>query len=285
MEKILVTGATGNTCSILIPALIDAGHQVRAFVRNEKKAQALKEAGAEICVGDLDKADTIDAALEGITKVYMCTWNGPTAALQGKNIIEAIKRAGTRPLVVRHSAFGTDSSEVIQQINEVDKALKSSGIPYTIIKPTFYMQNLMMASPSIQSEGNIYWDWDEGRAGMIDIRDVAESAFGALTGKAEQGKEYILTGSRSVSMNDVATSFSKVLSKQVKYVAVPHEASKESMMGMGFPEFIVDGYVELSKGFSKGFADTTTNNVELLSGHKARSIDDFTRDFKVYFGG
>lgn len=285
MGKILVTGATGNTCSILVPALLSAGHEVRAFVRNEEKAQALKEAGAEIYVGDLDQPETIDAALEGVDKVYLCTWNGPTAATQGKNIIEAIKRAGTNPLVVRHSAFGADSSELIQQINEVDEALKASGIPYTIIKPTFFMQNFVMASPTIQGDGKIYWDWADGKAGMIDIRDIADSAIGALTGKAEQGKEYILTGSQSVSMNDVASSFTRVLGKQVNYVAVPHEASKESMMEMGFPEFIVDGYVELSKGFSKGFADTTTNNVELLSGHKARSIDDFTRDFKGYFGG
>ena len=66
---------------------------------------------------------------------------------------------------------------------------------------------------------------------------------------------------------------------------MPHEASKEAMMGMGFPEFIVDGYVELSQGFAHGFADITTGNVEALSGHKARSIDDFTKDFKGYFGG
>lgn len=69
----------------------------------------------------------------------------------------------------------------------------------------------------------------------------------------------------------------------IRDVAVPHEASKESMMGMGFPEFIVDGYVELSRGFSQGFADTTNGNVETLSGHAPRSIDDFTSDFKSYF--
>ena len=95
----------------------------------------------------------------------------------------------------------------------------------------------MMAAQSIQNGGQIYWDWADAKAGMIDVRDVA----------------------------------------------VPHEASKESMMGMGFPEFIVDGYVELSQGFSQGFADTTNGNVEELSGHAARSIDDFTKDFKSFF--
>ena len=116
MAKILVTGATGNTGSILVPALIGAGQEVRAFVRNEEKAQGLKDAGAEIYVGDLDQGDTIDGALEGIEKVYLCTWNGPTASVQGKNIIEAIKRVGTNPFVVRHSAFGSEGSRLIRQI-------------------------------------------------------------------------------------------------------------------------------------------------------------------------
>ena len=86
MAKILVTGATGNTCSILIPALISAGHEVRAFVRNEEKAQSLKDAGAEIYIGDLDHDYTIDGALVGIDKVYLCTWNGPTALSKAKTL-------------------------------------------------------------------------------------------------------------------------------------------------------------------------------------------------------
>ena len=283
--KTLVIGATGNTCSILVPALINAGQEVRAFVRNEEKAQGLKEAGAEIYVGDLDRPETIDDALRGIDQVYLCTWNGPTASSQGINVINAIKKAGTNPFVVRHSAFGAKESRLIQQIDEVDKALRESGLRWTSIKPTFFMQNLMMAIPSIQGEGNIYWDWDDGKVGMIDVRDVADSALGALTGKAEEGKEYVLTGPNSVSMSEVASSFTNTLGKQVNYIPVPHEASKEAMMGMGFPEFIVDGYIELNEGFTNGYADTSNGNVEKLAGHAARSIDDFTRDFKGYFAG
>jgi len=281
--KTLVTAATGNTCSILIPALINAGQQVRAFVRNEEKAQQLKDAGAEIYVGDLDRPETIDDALKGIDQVYLCTWNGPTASQQGINVINAIKRAGTNPFVVRHSAYGTKGSRIIQQIDEVDNALKASGLRWTSIKPTFFMQNLMMAAPSVKSDGNIYWDWANGKAGIIDIRDVAESALGALTGKAQEGKEYILTGPESISMHDVANSFAKELGKPVHYIPVPHAASKEAMMGMGFPEFIVDGYMELNEGFTNGFADVSNGNVKTLTGHAARSVDNFTRDFKGYF--
>jgi len=281
--KTLVTAATGNTCSILIPELIKAGQQVRAFVRDENKARHLKAAGAEIYIGDLDKPETIDGALKDVDQVYLCTWNGPTASQQGINVIEAIIRVGINPFVVRHSAYGAKGSRIIQQIDEVDKVLKASGLHWTSIKPTFFMQNLLMAAQSVQSDGKIYWDWAEGKAGMIDIRDVADSALGALTGKAQNGKEYILTGPNSVSMHDVATSFTKKLGKEVNYIPVPHEASKQAMMGMGFPEFIVDGYIELNEGFSHGFADISTSNVKDLSGHSPRSVDNFTNDFKSYF--
>ena len=111
--KTLITGATGNTCSILIPELLNAGHDVRAFVRNEVKAMPLRKAGAEIYVGDLDHPETIDDALEEIDQVYLCTWNGSTALNQGKNVVEAIKRSGNKPLVVRHSAFGDQGSRMI----------------------------------------------------------------------------------------------------------------------------------------------------------------------------
>jgi uncharacterized protein YbjT (DUF2867 family) len=131
MAKILVIGATGNTGSILIPSLIKAGQEVRAFVRNGKKAQALKDAGAEIYIGDLDKGITIDGALYDIEKVYLCTWNGPTASSQGKNVIEAIQRVGTSPYVVRHSALGSEGSRIIQQINEVDDTLKESDLLFS----------------------------------------------------------------------------------------------------------------------------------------------------------
>jgi uncharacterized protein YbjT (DUF2867 family) len=283
MAKILVTGATGNTGSILVPSLIEAGKEVRAFVRNEEKASPLKNAGAEIYIGDLDNITSIVGALDGIEKVYLCTWNGPTASTQGKNVIEAIVRAGTNPYVVRHSAFGSDGSRLIQQINEVDNFLKESGLPWSIIKPTFFMQNLLMAAQTVQTDGNIYWDWADGKAGMIDIRDVATSAFGALTGRAENGKEYILTGPNSISMHEVADSFSNVLGKKINYIAVPHEASKDAMMGMGFPEFIVDGYIELNVGFTQNFANTTTDSVEILSGSAPKSINNFINDFKSFY--
>lgn len=281
--KVLVTGATGNTGSGVVSGLRRAGVEVRAFVRNEKKAHPLKDLGAEVVVGDLDQPKTLPAAVKDVDKIYLVNWNGPTQAQQALNVIEAARRGGESPHVVRHSAFGSEKSRIIQQTDQVEKALVASGLPWTILKPTFFMQNTMMAAPTVKSEGVIYWDWKDGKAGMIDIRDVIDAGLGALTRKGHEGKSYILTGPESISFHDVASSLSRVLGKPVKYVPVPSEASRAAMVGMGLPEWIADGYCELSAGFCENFADRVTDGVSKLAGHPARSFEQFATDFKTVF--
>jgi len=280
--KVLVTGATGNTGSRLVQALCQAKIDVRAFVRDEAKAQPLKEMGAEIVRGDLDRPETIAPAVEGVDKIYLLTWNGPTQAQQAENVIGAAQKAG-RAHIVRHSMWGSQKSRIIQQGDRIEDALKASGLPWTLLKPTFFMQNLMMVAQTILSNNVIYWDTGDGKLGMIDVRDVADTAFAVLTGRGHEGKSYILTGPEAISMEEAAKTFSKVLGKEVAYVNVPHEASLESMIGMGFPEWIARGYGELMEGFQEGFASRVSDNVATLTGHPARSFEQFAHDFAQVF--
>jgi uncharacterized protein YbjT (DUF2867 family) len=280
--KVLVTGATGNTGSRLVPALRRAGVDVRAFVRDESKAQPLKDVGAEIVVGDLDQPATIRPAVEGVDKIYLLTWNGPTQAQHVENVIQAAREAGN-PYIVRHSMWGPERSRIIKQGSQAEEAVKSSGLPWTLLEPTFFMQNTMMAAQTIASDGVIYWDMKDGKLGMIDLRDIVDVAVAVLTGTGHEGKSYILTGPAAISFNDVAATFSKVLHRDVKYVSVPGEASLDSMVGMGLPKWIAQGYGELMEGFSEGFANRTTDNVPELTGHPARSFEQFVRDHAQFF--
>lgn len=282
--RVLVTGATGNTGSRLVPALRDAGVDVRAFVRDESKAQPLREAGAEIVVGDLDRPETIEPAVQGVDKIYLLTWNGPTQLQHVQNVLEAARQAGT-PYIVRHSMWGSDRSRIIQQGTQADDAVRSSGLPWTLLKPTFFMQNTMMGAQTIASDGVIYWDMGDGRLAMIDVRDIVECALAVLTESGHEGKSYILTGPEAISFYDVAGTFSDVLGKEVNYVNVPGEAAVESMVNMGMPEWIARGYMELMEGFSEGFAERATDSVPTLTGHPARSFEQFARDHAQVFGG
>lgn len=282
--KVLVTGATGNTGSGLVSALRSAGVDVRVFVRDESKAQPLKDIGAEVVVGDLDRPETIGPAVEGVDKIYLLTWNGPTQAQQAENVIKAAQQAGKSHLV-RHSMWGPAKSRIVKQGDQVEEAVKSSGLPWTLLKPTFFMQNTMMAAQTIASNGVIYWDMKDGELAMIDVRDVVDVALAVLTGSGHEGKSYILTGPAAISFHEVASTFSKVLGKDITYVSVPGEAALQSMVGMGLPEWIAKGYVELSEGFSENFANRVTENVATLTGHPARSFEQFARDFAQVFGG
>jgi uncharacterized protein YbjT (DUF2867 family) len=280
--KVLVTGATGNTGSLLVPALLKEGVDVRIFARNEVKAGPLKDLGAEVVTGDLDKPATILPAVRNVDKIYLLTWNGETQLRQAENVINAAKHEGVSH-IIRHSMWGPENSRIIKQGYEIEEMVKSSGLQWTILKPTFFMQNTMMAAQTISSDGVIYWDMKDGKLAMIDMRDIADSAVAVITGKGHEGKSYILTGPEAISFTDVAKTFSKVLHKEVNYVNVPGEASLQAMTGMGMPEWIAKGYVELMEGFSENFANSTTKNVEILAGHPARSFEQFADDFAHVF--
>jgi uncharacterized protein YbjT (DUF2867 family) len=179
--------------------------------------------------------------------------------------------------------WGSEKSRIIQQGNQAEEAVKSSGLPWTLLKPTFFMQNTMMAAQTIASDGMIYFDVGDGKIGTIDVRDIVDVAAAVLTGSGHEGQSYILTGPAAISFHDMAATFSKVLGKEVNYVSVPHEAAFDAMVSMGVPEWIAKGYGELMDGFSEGFANSTTDNVATLSGHPARSFEQFARDFAQAF--
>ena len=281
---ILVTGATGNVASLLIPALLDDGQQVRALIHDESKADPLKDMGAEVITGDMEKAETLEAVVAGVDKIYLITSNYETGGQQASNVIHAAKETG-KPHIVRQSAFGTPKSRMIAQHEDVDKDLRDSGLPYTLIKPTFFMQNVMMAAQTVASDGAMYMPLGDGRIGMIDVRDVADVAFKVLTSEGHEGNSYVLTGPAAISHHEVASELSKAIGKEVTYMDVPSQGMRDALLGMGMPDWVIEGYVELMEGFKEGYADSTTPFVEQLTGHPARSFETFAHDFADAFRG
>ncbi len=286
--KILVTGATGNVGSLLIPNLTSFGADVRALVRDESKAQGLKDAGVEIVVGDLDKPDTLDAAFRGVDKVFLITPPNPNQVIQAENGIQAAKRAGN-PFLVRLSAGAIrdmpgDLPLIAAQHAETDKTVKASGLPYSLLQAHFFMQNTMMSAQTVASDGAVYVPFNDGRIGMIDVRDIVDVAVKVLTEDGHEGKSYNLTGPASISFHDVAAALSKALGKQVNYVDVPFAAAREGMIDMGMSEWFADAMVGVFQTLRR-YGDFTTPDVEQLTGNPPRSYETFASDFAQVFGG
>ena len=285
--KVLVIGATGNIGSGLIPALREAGVEVRALVRDASKAQAFREQGVEVVMGDLNQPETLDAAISGVDRVFLLTSGNPDAVKQASNAIAAAKRAGS-PHVVRLSALVPEPADetILGRMHKAtDDELKASGLPYTFVQPTFFMQNTMMAAQTVAADGMLYMPFKDGKLGMIDLRDIVDTAAKVLTEDGHQGKTYELTGPASISFYDVAAGLSEALGKEVTYVDVPVEAGKEAMVGMGMSQWDADAYGELFVNFSQNGMNRTTGNVERVTRHPARSYEQFARDFAQVFGG
>ncbi len=281
MPRVLVTGATGNTGSLIVSQLRNRGVAVRALVREPSRGAGLEQQGIEVVVGNLDDRASLAQAVAGVDKIYLATWNGPTAEQHRKNVVDAAKQAG-RPHVVVGGALGP-KSRITNQIDAANTYLKESGLTWTILQPTFFMQNLMAAKATI-AQGQLYWDLGDGRLPTIDIRDIADCAAAVLTSSDHVGKTYDLTGPDAISFHDIAAIFSKELGHEVRYIAVPTQAAKEFLMSLGYSEWIADGFGELMAGFAQNWAaDKTTNDIAQLSGHPARSFAEFVRDFRGYF--
>lgn len=282
-NTILVTGATGNIGSGLVPNLLAQGETVRALVRDPLKAAGLAEAGVELVRGDLDRPETLDAAFKGVDKVFLLTAPNPNQVTQAHNGIVAARRAGVSHLV-RLSAGAIPvavdaAARVTRQHAAIDAEITASGLAYTILRPHFFVQNLLIATRSIAADAALYLPAKNAELGMIDVRDVVEAATAVLTEDGHEGQIYVLTGPRSISFHDVAHALTTALGTEVQYVDVPAEAAREAMIDLGVSEWVSDALNEYFQLFSEGLGDFTTPAVEALTGHAARSIDTFARDF------
>ena len=182
MTKILITGATGQIAGATLHHLAASGADIRALIRDESKAEALRETGAEVVVGDLRKPHTLGAAFEGVDKVLLIMPVSLDAVELAHNAIAAAMKSGN-PHVVYLSANvpePVNETEVGRQRTAIEAELIHSGLPYTIIRPTFFMQNTMMAAQTVAADGMMYLPFGEGQLGMMDIRDVGAATAQVL---------------------------------------------------------------------------------------------------------
>jgi uncharacterized protein YbjT (DUF2867 family) len=289
-RTLLVTGATGLVSSALIQALEAAKDlRLRALVRDPVKAEALRSRGIETVAGDLDDPESLSPAFEGVTDLWLLNAVSPRQPENAMNALWAAKRAGVER-VVRMSAIGAahDAPSRNGRLHALsDAELMASNLKWTILRPHFFMQNLLMSAGSIAQQGAFYLDMGAGKLGMIDARDIGAFAARVLSSPPAEhhGKIYTLTGPTSISFEEVAAQLSQGIDKPVRYVPVPHEAARKAMLEMGMPAWLAGLLVEYGTAYSENWGNFTTPHVEELLGRPATSVRAFARDHAAVFRG
>lgn len=281
-KTIVITGATGTVSSALIDQLKGSpAVRLRALVRSEANAAKLRAAGVEPVLGDLDDPDSLPPAFEGADELWQLAPPGPRAPENSMNLLWAARGAGVKR-VVRMSAIGAahDAPTRNGRLHALsDAELQASGLRWTILRPHFFMQNLLGFAGSIAG-GAFYLNVAQGRLGLVDTRDIADVAARIFLepGERHDGKIYTPTGPASLSLSDAAAQLSQELGRTVNYTAVPDEAARAAMLQMGMSPWLTGMTLEYGRAYAAGWGDFTTSHVSDVLGRAPRSFAEFVRE-------
>jgi uncharacterized protein YbjT (DUF2867 family) len=234
---ILVSGATGQQGGSVARNLLERGFAVRALTRDTEKAAAkeLVDLGAEVVSGDLEDRASIERVLAGVYGVFSVQqfWEVGVEGEVGQGILlaDAAKEAGVEHLV--YSSVGSAHRETgIPHFDskwEVEEHVRASGVPYTVLRPVFFMQNWeMMREPVLG--GTLPQPLDPDKPfQMIDAEDIGVFAARAF-GDPESwiGREVDIAGDE-LTMPEIAGTFSRVIGRNVDYFQVPWDGFEEQM--------------------------------------------------------
>ena len=273
---ILVLGATGTTGGEVARQLVAAGHRPRLLVRNPARAREF-EGRAEIVAGDLERPDSLRAALQGVRHLYLVSTGVRLAEVEAR-AVDAAREAGVEH-VVKLSVMGADEPAIdfARWHAASERHLMASGLQWTMLRPGSFMANSLAWAETIRTQGAFYQPTGEGRWAAIDPVDIGAVAVRALTEPGHAGRAYPLTGPESLPAAGYAEVLARVLGRPVRFVDVPPEAARESMLGSGMPPAYVDALLDLLAAMKAGHTDAVAGTVPELLGRPAGTFDEWAR--------
>ncbi len=235
---VLVCGATGSQGGAVARSLLDRGFRVRALTRDPHKpeAQALAEQGAEVVQGDMEDRSSMDQVLvEGIYGVFSVQnfWEAgyDREVHQGKIVADAAKMAGVEHFV--YSSVGSAHRQTgiphFESKWEIEEHVRQSGLPYTIFRPVFFMQNWEWMRENILG-GTLAQPLDPDKPfQQVAVEDVGEFTSIAFERPEEWiGREVDLAGDEQ-TMPEIAETFGRVIGREISYYQVPWDQFEEQM--------------------------------------------------------
>jgi uncharacterized protein YbjT (DUF2867 family) len=273
---ILVIGANGKVGGQALRRLVEKGLDVRAFVRDRAKFDALG-LGVEAVEGDLDDADTIPPAMAGVDKVLVVAggWDIPG---EDANVIAAAEQAGVAHVVLL-SSLGVEAGVASGPFHAPgEEKLRSSGLGWTILRPAFYMANALMWRDTIVGQGVIYEPTGTGRHSLVHPADVGDGAAEVLASDGHAGQTYDLTGPEALSSADCGAALSAALGREISHVDVPEEAFRQGLAGAGVPAPVADNLAAYYALVKTGAFEGVSSTVPDILGRPARTFADWVAE-------
>ena len=284
--KILVTGAAGKTGQAIIRALAKRGKHIRALIYQSAQDLVVRSAGADETIsGDMRSAQVMLQALRGVNLVYhICPNMSPHELEIGKTLISAAQKTGL-VRIVYHSVLHPQVEDMPHHWHKLrmEEQLFMSELPFTILQPAAYMQNILGYWRSMLEMGLFSVPYSvDARQSMVDLEDVAEAAARVMTEEGHEFATYELCGPQALSAREIAEAVSRLLEKPVQAVRQDPHDWEQKARASGMDEQTMTGLLKMFTYYDHfGF----TGNPHVLTwllGHPPTRFDEFLLHYHTF---
>jgi uncharacterized protein YbjT (DUF2867 family) len=275
MSRILVTGATGRLGRLVVERLLDKGQSVRILTRRPEAAFAQFGGSVEIAAGAFSDRTSLDAAFDGVEKLFLLSPISETLASEQIAVVDAAVGAGVSRIVKLSGSDWTIDPPGASISGEAHAAvewhLRGLSVEHVSLRPNAWMQVGLAATIQQALSGNLLQArHGEAAVSYIDARDIADVAVHQLLAPKVAEKPLILTGGEALTVRHVASLLAQHLRRPVGINDA--RSLPQPVLGQGFEHRAVAQFMSL---IAEGHASATTETVASLLGRAPRSVADF----------
>lgn len=273
----LITGATGDVGSRVVDRLLQLGHRPRVFVRGAQKALSRFGHRVEIFTGDLADAATLKPALTSIDALFLVN-TGPQIPVRDEAAAKAAIAAGVKHLV-KLSSIDVEQGLAIGAWHERgEAAIRAAGIPFTFVRPTGFMSNLLACAPSVKTAGVVRASTGEGRRAFIHSDDIAAVVVKALTASECEGEALPITGPEPLTFAEATAKIGAAIGKKLLFQPISDEEAGKRYSQTGASPEDVGAHVALWRAIREGLLAKVTDKVECILGRKPINLDQWVME-------
>lgn len=285
-----MTGASGRYGRLATDKLIAQGRarDLILITRTPSKLADRAKAGCEVRYGDFDKLDTLHDAVRGADKLLLISGTRVGARVrQHKAAIDAAAAAGVRHIVYTSFVNLEAANPAIVTIDhrETEDLIKSSGLAWTFLRDAHYADAMILnAGPGFIASGLWLTSTKGGREAMVWREDCVDCAVAVLTQEGHENKAYPITGPNLETFAEIAALLSEVSGHPINLVDTDDAGMYAHFDALGIPREPVDDQtvagvpwnsddmVSFERAIREGFLDVRTDDVQRLTGRRARSV-------------
>lgn len=285
---LFVTGASGHLGRLVVEALLERGYGGK-IIAGSRDPAALNFAGVEARKADFGDLDGFTRALAGVDRLLIVSVDAlgeERRRLQG-NAVAAAKAAGVKRIVytsMPHPDPG-NATPMADGHFYTERLIEETGIDYTILRMSWYAENLMGALPQAIASGKWFTASGKGLLSHLPRIDVARAAAGALLAEDAGSRVLTVSGTAAFTVDQIAAMASEITGKPIEVVHVDDEGYRAGLLQAGLPPHVADIVGAIDKMQREGGLSMVTNAMEELWGAPPQDLRGYLEDNKAALAG